>query len=574
VVILGAGINGAALARELVLNGVSVVLVDTSDMAFGTTAYSSRLIHGGLRYLEYGEFSLVRESLEERNRLLRLAPQFVRPLQLAIPVGKRSGGWLPSIRRFLGGQAPAAERGLWLVRAGLGFYDLYARDSHLPRHAAVRIGEAGAVPVDPQRYRWLCTYWDAQIPYPERFVAALIEDARVSADTSGAEFTLYTYHRVRAVRDRLEIHRVSDPSGQPVRTVQPAAIVNATGAWVDLTLEQLGVITRPLIGGTQGSHFLTFHRPLAEALGGQGLYAEAEDGRPVFLLPWDRGTLVGTTDIPFHGDPAAAVATEAELDYLVEVVRQLFPQLDLTRDDVHMHYAGVRPLPRTGGGTPASVTRRHWMEEHAGSGAPMYSIVGGKLTTCRSLAEQATATILRRLGRSPTANSRNRPIPGGESYPADQTELQTAWQRLESRFRLPHESIRSIWTLCGSRTERVLEALDELPSPCLPSPYLTGPYLTGPYLTGPYLTGTSLPKSFVRWVIRNEWVTTLDDLIERRLMLLYDPNVSPATLDELGELLVASNKLAGADAAHAVSATCRRLQDHFGKRLCDSTESV
>ena len=209
-----------------------------------------------------------------------------------------------------------------------------------------------------------------------------------------------------------------------MRSVQPAAIVNATGAWVDLTLAQLEVITRPLIGGTKGSHFLTFHPPLAEALGGQGVYAEAEDGRPVFVLPWDRGTLVGTTDIPFAGDPATAVATEAELDYLVGVVRQLFPQLDLTRADVHLHYAGVRPLPQTGGGTPASVTRRHWMEEHVGGSVPMYSIVGGKLTTCRSLAEESAATILQRLGRSPSANSRQRPIPGGESYPADETELQ------------------------------------------------------------------------------------------------------------------------------------------------------
>ena len=551
VVILGAGINGAALARELVLNGTSVVLVDAADLAFGTTAYSSRLIHGGLRYLEYGEFSLVRESLEERNRLLRLAPQFVRPLPLVIPVRKRTGGWLPSIHRFLGGQAPAAERGLWLVRAGLAFYDLYARDRHLPRHAATRVGAAGSVPVDPRRYRWLCTYWDAQILHPERFVAALVEDAQAFAVGHDTEFALFTYHRVRAVGDRLEICRIDRPgggqTGEPVRTVRPAAIVNATGAWVDRTLDQLGVITRPLIGGTKGTHFLTFHQPLAEALGGQGVYAEAEDGRPVFLAPWGRGALVGTTDIPFSGDPAAAVATDAELDYLVEVVHQLFPQLDLTRDDIHLHYAGVRPLPNTGGGTPASVTRRHWMEEHAGGTVPMYSIVGGKLTTCRSLAEQATATILRRLGRSPTANSRQRPIPGGESYPADPTELQTAWQQLTDRFQLPLECVRAVWTLCGSRTASVLETLDELPGACL--------------------AGTDLPRSFVRWVIRNEWTTTLDDLVERRLMLLYDPNLSQTTLDELAELLVESNKLSAADVGPAAAATRRRLREHFGKQL-------
>jgi glycerol-3-phosphate dehydrogenase len=243
------------------------------------------------------------------------------------------------------------------------------------------------------------------------------------------------------------------------------------------------------------------------------------------------------------------VATDAEVDYLVSVVRQLFPQIALTRADVHLHYAGVRPLPQTGGGTPASVTRRHWMEEHAGGSVPMYSIVGGKLTTCRSLAEQSAATILRRLGRSPSANSRQRPIPGGESYPADETELQAAWQRLAGRFQLPVGSVRSIWTLCGSRTESVLAGLDDPAGPCL--------------------ADTLLPRSFVRWVIRHEWVTTLDDLIERRLMLLYDPNVSGATLDELAGLLVASGGLAAADIPQAVSATCRRLRDHFGKPLRD-----
>ena len=547
VVILGAGINGAALARELVLNGVPVILVDTADLAFGTTAYSSRLIHGGLRYLEYGEFSLVRESLAERNRLLQLAPHFVRPLQLAIPVSKRTGGWLPSIRRFLGGRAPAAERGLWLVRAGLGFYDLYARDSRLPRHAALRLGTAGAVPVDPQRYRWLCTYWDAQILYPERFVVALVEDARALAEQQGTEFSLYTHHRARLVRDQLEIRRASGAVGEPVRSVPPAAIVNATGAWVDLTLAELDVITRPRIGGTKGSHFLTFHPQLAAALGGQGVYAEAEDGRPVFVLPWDRGTLVGTTDIPFTGDPADTVATDAELDYLVGVVRQLFPQIALTRADVHLHYAGVRPLPQTGGGTPASVTRRHWLESHAGGSVPLYSIIGGKLTTCRSLAEQSAATILQRLGRTPSANSRQRPLPGGAAYPADETELQATWRRLAGRCRMPVESVQAVWTLCGSRTESIL---GELPAPA-----------------GPCLAGTCLPLSYVRWVIRHEWAETLDDLVERRLMLLYDPGTSQATLEELAGLLAESGRLPADGIPEAVAATCRRLQEHFGKRL-------
>lgn len=564
VVILGAGINGAALARELVLNRVPVLLVDTADVAYGTTAYSSRLIHGGLRYLEYGEFSLVRESLQERNRLLRLAPQYVRPLRLAIPVSRRSGGWLPAIRRFLGGQSPAAaERGLWLIRAGLGFYDLYARDSSLPRHAAQRVGAAGAVPVDPRRYRWLCSYWDAQIAYPERFVVALTEDARALAGQLGVEFGLYTHHRVRLAGDHLELQRVGGASdGEVVGSTQPAAIVNATGAWVDLTLAQLDVKSRPLIGGTKGSHFLTFHRGLYEAMGGQGLYAEAEDGRPVFVLPLQRGTLVGTTDLPFRGDPGEAVAGDDELDYLVGVVRRLLPQIQLTRDDIHLHYAGVRPLPQTGGAVPASITRRHWMEEHASGAVPVYSIVGGKLTTCRSLAEQSAATILQRLGRSPEVNSRGRPIPGGEAYPADEAALQAEQRRLGDRFRLSAESIAAIWTLYGSRTESVLAGLE--------GPGSEGDKSSDVGLERPtYLAGTLLPKALVQWIIRHEWVATLDDLIERRLMLLYDPGLSQRTLQDLAGMLAEAGKLATADVSRQVAATCRRLLDHFGKRVLE-----
>lgn len=554
VVILGAGINGAALARELALNGVDVVLVDTADVACGTTAYSSRLIHGGLRYLEYGEFSLVRESLEERNRLLQLAPQYVRPLRLQIPISRRTGGWGPPIRRFLGGEARSAERGLWLVRAGLTFYDLYARDSRLPRHTAFRVGTQNAIPVDPRRYRWLCAYWDAQILYPERFVVALAEDARALAEARGTHFELLTYTQVHQRYGRLEARPTGRPDGDPTRVIDPAAIVNATGAWVDLTLEHLGVAAPPLIGGTKGSHFLTFHRPLVEALSGQGVYAEAPDGRPVFVLPWDQGALVGTTDIPFAGDPASVVATDAELDYLVAVVDELFPQVGLTRADIHLSYAGVRPLPRTGGGAPASVTRRHWMQEHPGGSVPLYSIVGGKLTTCRSLAEQSAETILRRLGRQPSANSRQRPIPGGEAYPGGDVELAAAWQELANRFQTSPAGIRAIWTLCGSRTARVLESLDERPGPCV--------------------ADTLLPRSLVQWIIQHEWVATLDDLVERRLMLLYDPELSRATLAELASLLRAAGKLEDADLGGAVAATERRLGEHFGKSLSETNAAA
>ncbi len=549
VVILGAGINGAALARELALNGVPVVVVDRADIASGTTAYSSRLIHGGLRYLEYGEFSLVRESVEERQRLLALAPQFVQPQEMIIPVGRRGGGWLEAPWRFLRGRSSAkpGERGLWLVRTGLWLYDRYADDRQLPNHSVMPVGAPKSVPVDPVRYRWLCAYWDAQIAYPERFVLALLEDARSLSAAKGIPFEVLTYHEARLAEGHVEIHPTGTAAGEPVRRVDPAAIVNASGAWVDRTLQHLNVDCRRLVGGTKGSHFLTHDPALAEALGGSALYAEAEDGRPIFAMPLGHAVLVGTTDIPFEGDLADVVASDEELDYLLDAVHRLFPHIRLTRDDIHLHYSGVRPLPFCDETVPGAITRRHWMEEHTDSDVPLYSIIGGKLTTCRSLADEAARTILSRLGKSPASNSRDRIIPGGESHPTNREELAAEWDRLARQSEVQRGSVEAIWSLYGSRCRDLLPTLSDTSNKCL--------------------AGTDLPIDLARWVIEHEWVDRLDDLVERRLMLLYHQNFSIACLKELAQLLADAGRVARGDADDLVAATIERLSCHFGMRL-------
>jgi glycerol-3-phosphate dehydrogenase len=499
--------------------------------------------------LEYGEFSLVRESLAERNRLLRLAPQFVRPLELVIPVSRRTGGWLPSVSRFLLKRSlgKTTERGLWLVRMGLWMYDRYARDPRLPRHSVAAVGQAGSPPVDPRRYRWLCSYWDAQIVYPERFVLALLEDARAVAESNGIDFEVFTYHEARWDGRRLEIRPVGAEQAEPVRVVEPAAVVNATGAWVDRTLQRLQVASPRLIGGTQGSHFLTFHPGLRQAMGDQGLYAEADDGRPVFVLPLADGVLVGTTDIPFDGDPTEAQASDEELDYLLDHVRRLMPHIPVTRDDIDLHYAGVRPLPFTGGALPSSITRRHWMQAHSDSSVPLYSIIGGKLTTCRSLAEEAADTILKRIDRERVAHSRERPIPGAESHPTDAHALDRQWADLARQFGLRKEAVQQVWSLVGSRSGSILaESAADL---------------------GVCLEGTTVPVSVARWMIRHEWVTTLDDVVERRLMLLYQPDLSKECLNQLAGLLAAAGKLPVSEVQRHAEATAQRLHRHFGKRL-------
>ncbi|MEX2138492.1 MAG: glycerol-3-phosphate dehydrogenase/oxidase [Pirellulales bacterium] len=552
VLILGAGINGAALARELVLNGVSVVVVDRQDLAAGTTAYSSRLIHGGLRYLEYGDFELVRESLAERTRWLRLAPHLVKPLRLFIPVESRWGGFGAALRNFLGvrqrpeQQPPHQKRGLWTIRAGLWLYDRYARDQTLTRYRVYRLPDPQLPFVNREKYHWACAYYDAQLRFPERFTLELLIDARQIARDAGIEFQLFTYHR--AVRSDERIKIVALDGRSTSLSFAPTAIINATGAWADLTLSELGVPSKKLLGGTKGSHFVTFHRELVELLDGNGVYAEAADGRPVFILPFGEAVLVGTTDEPFDGDPDTARATPAELRYLMAAVHEVFPQVTLEDTDIELVYSGVRPLPATGPATPAAITRRHWLEEHAGASVPCYSIIGGKLTTCRSLAESAAHTILARLGQPQGALSDERPLPGSQTEPADDERT------LAESCSVSIETIAAVRSLYGRRTKTVLSACLHGAEHVVFEPQKL-------------LDGTHYPIALARYMVEHEWVRRLEDFVERRLMLLYHRPLTRRCLEQLADVLVQSKVLQLDDVDREIGGILERLQDRFQKRV-------
>jgi glycerol-3-phosphate dehydrogenase len=551
VLILGAGINGAALARELVLNGVSVVVVDRQDLAAGTTAYSSRLIHGGLRYLEFGDFDLVRESLAERTRWLQLAPHLVRPLRLFIPVENRWGGFPAAVRNFLRMRPTrtptTSSRGLATIRAGLWLYDRYARDRSLPRRQAHRLPDPNVPGVNASKYRWACAYYDAQLRYPERFTLELLVDAQQVARDTGVDFELFTYHRVQRRAESVDITALD--GGQIALSIRPAAIVNATGAWVDHTLDELGVASEKLIGGTKGSHFVTFRRDLVDLLDGNGVYVEASDGRPVFILPFGDAVLVGTTDEQFSGDPDKARATQAELRYLIDAVHLVFPQVALSVVDIELVYSGVRPLPASGPKTPAAITRRHWLHEHMGCTPPFYSIVGGKLTTCRSLAESATQTILKRLGRAPTAFSSDRPLPGAAPH-ANSVERELS--------KLPQDCVAAIHTLYGDRARSVLaDALGD------EQVMHSGGGAIAPEL----LDGTRYPLAIARYMIEQEWVRRLDDFVERRLMLLYHRPLTRRCLEQLAGVLVAAGLLDRERCHEEIAATVERLRERFRKRV-------
>ncbi|MBC7835062.1 MAG: glycerol-3-phosphate dehydrogenase/oxidase [Phycisphaerales bacterium] len=414
IAILGAGINGAGIARDAAMRGLRTLLFDAADIASGASAHSTRLIHGGLRYLEHMELSLVRESLRERETLLRIAPHLVKPLPLLIPIYKHD------------------KRGPRMVRAGMIAYDLLSVGKSLPRHRMLSRDEtlAREPALDPAGLRGGALYYDCQVPFAERLVLENVVDAR----RHGA--VVRTYHRVESATPLVP---PSTDQGQPAAdcplwslrlrdTLTGAAasatarvLINATGAWVDLSLGTLAAAVpllapgRPLMGGTKGSHIVV--APF-EGAPETAIYAEAAgDNRPFFIIRWNGLVLIGTTDERFEGggDPREARAGDDEIDYLLASVNRVLPSAGLTREQVLFTFSGVRPLPASNDSETGAITRRHVIHEHRPeSGAPavsppLLSIVGRKLTTFRSLAEEVIdkvgALLERELPECATATS-------------------------------------------------------------------------------------------------------------------------------------------------------------------------
>ena len=562
VVVLGAGINGAALARELALSGVPVAVVDADDVACGATAWSTRLIHGGLRYLEYGEVGLVRESLAERDRLVRLAPHLVAPLPFYVPLRGRLGGLRAAAARLVGLEGlarrwrPARGRGTWTVGTGLALYDLLASDSRAPRHRTVRAGAAGLPRVDREAFTWGCIYSDAQLLYPERFTVELLVDARRAAAETGVACDVFTQRRAALLPDG--VLRLTGAVDQADVDLRPAALINATGAWVDRTLAAVfpwgtpDAAGRRLIGGTKGSHLLLRAPRLRTALAEHGVYAEADDGRPVFVLPFGADlVLVGTTDVPFTGDPATARADDTEIDYLLAATARLFPDVAPGPGDVQQHYCGVRPLPATGapGGTPAAVTRRHMLVRHPRAPLPAWSIVGGKLTTCRSLAESAAQEVLATLGRPVLGSSRERPLPGacaGESRAAAVRETESLVRRAGDWGVDPAAVANRMVAVFGRRAPAAAALIADRPG---------------------VIRGSVLPRAAVEFGVREEWARTLADVVERRLMLAFDTGLCRDTLVDVATVLAELGLVSHADVGGEAEACAGHLAARYGRRL-------
>jgi glycerol-3-phosphate dehydrogenase len=376
VIVIGAGINGAGIARDAAMRGLKVLLIEKGDPGMGTTVASTRLIHGGLRYLEHFEIGLVRESLREREILLRIAPHLVRPLAITIPIYKQN------------------KRGQLTIRAGMILYDLLSCGKSLPRHRMLsRTETLKQLPgLNPDGLLGSALYYDAQVEFPERLVMENVLSAR--------EFGAEVLTHARVTNLAVENGKVSGvefmtEDGRK-QFAEAQVVINAAGPWIDQVLERASVRSPKLIGGTKGSHIVVPEFPGAPA---NAIYVEARsDGRPIFIIPWNKLYLIGTTDVRFEGDPDEVRCEPWEIDYLLSETNLALPSAHLTRDSILNTYSGVRPLPVTRHKDEQNITRRHFIRQHPQL-PNLLSIVGGKLTTYRSLAEECVDLIFQKLGK-------------------------------------------------------------------------------------------------------------------------------------------------------------------------------
>lgn len=449
VVVIGGGINGLGVYRELALQGLRVLLVERNDFCSGCSSAPSRMIHGGLRYLENGEFDLVRESLAERDALLRNAPHMVRPLPTTIPITSLFSGLFNAATSFFGGSGKPSNRGALPIKAGLSLYDLVTRKRRiLPTH---KFRSARSTwkqwPNLTRKLLFSATYYDAWISHPERLGLELITDTEVMAPDSVA----VNYAELSLVDGA---YSVTDQETNKHYPVAARAVVNASGAWLDEVIAQLSPEqTKPeaLVSGTKGSHLILDNPALLQALDGHMMYFENTDGRVCIVFPYLGKILAGSTDI--RVDSAARTRCEPEeREYILASLRLIFPEVPVSKDNVVFSYSGIRPLPSSDQDFTGRISRGHFTYKIEGT-VPQFCMVGGKWTTFRAFAQQATDEVLAELGLTRKRHTLDLAIGGGVDFPAGEGALV---QALMTEFDVTAKRAAHLAGAYGTRASKVL----------------------------------------------------------------------------------------------------------------------
>jgi glycerol-3-phosphate dehydrogenase len=449
-VVIGGGMAGAGIARDAALRGYRTLLLERKDFAFGTTSRSSKLIHGGLRYLETFDVGLVRESLRERERLARLAPHLVRPLPFLVPVYRGD------------------KRGMCMIRIGMKLYDLLTPGKRTEHYRTISRRETLRLEhyLNPEELKGSGIYFDDLLLLPERLCLENV----LSAQRWGA--AVYNYAEVTAIKSRepraegrdlrgsgrewdIEVRGVRDGG---VAHVTGRVVVNATGPWADQVRRLAGVDGgRRCVRTTKGIHLLLPH------ITNHAVYISAKrDDRMFFVIPWQQFTLVGTTDTDFSGDLDRLAATREEVQYLMHETQRVFPTACMREEDILYTYAGVRPLNFEDGKSASAVSRAHKVIPE-GDGGTFLSITGTKLTCFRSLAEEAVDRVGRLLGRPEACRTHRLALDGSDGEETIEVRLWADVTDLAHRSGLTPAQVQNILNTYGRRYPAVLTVASRAP---------------------------------------------------------------------------------------------------------------
>lgn len=510
VLIIGGGINGAGIARDAAMRGLSVALVEMKDLAYGTSSRSSKLVHGGLRYLEQLEFSLVFESVSERRILLDIAPHLVQPLGFLFPVYKSSPRKLTTI-----------NAGMWLYE-GLSLF----RSPKRPRKLRVRDIVQEEPCLTTENLKGAPLYYDCST-----------DDARLTLenaiDAIERDATVVTWARaVSFLKDedgRISGAVIKDAFSGELREVKAGVVINATGPWTDRTRSMSSEQPNPLLRPTKGVHIVVDHEklPVQHAI----VCFHPTDERVLFAIPWGNQTYLGTTDTDFKGDPGNAIATRSDVDYLLSAAAAYFPACPLTHDDIIATWAGLRPLMSENDGASDGLSESSVSREHQIIVSPdgLITIAGGKLTTYRRMSAEVVDTaikFLRLTGNLKTdlkaAHTESTPLPGAVGWPEDDNLTTTIAKVVKtSGNHLTEESARHLVFTYGMRSLKLAKII-----------------AANPQLAEPIIPGRYEVMAQIDWAVTQEMCTTLTDMLIQRTQIFYrDTNQGLDAVDRVANRL-------------------------------------
>ncbi|NMC85395.1 MAG: glycerol-3-phosphate dehydrogenase/oxidase [Anaerolineaceae bacterium] len=539
VLVVGAGINGIGTFRDLALNGVNVLLIDRSDFCSGASTASSHMAHGGIRYLENGEFRLVREAVQERNRMIENAPHVVRPLPTVIPIFKFWSGLLNAPLKFLNWLDKPAERGAFVIKFGLIMYDSFThKQKTVPTHEFY--GRKRSLQMYPRlnpQIKYTALYYDGQILSPERYAMDLISDA----EAEGPHARALNY--VSLVGKEGENVVLKDEVTGETFTVQAKIIVNAAGPWIDSVNREMGIEER-YIGGTKGSHLVLDLPELRQAIGNKEFFFENKDGRIVLIFPfWDK-VIIGTSDLPIE-NPDEARCTPEEEQYFINLVSRVFPDIPVKPEHIVFRFTGVRPLEYSRAKTTGQISRDHSIKEDKLGNIPVLSLVGGKWTSFRAFSEQTTDVILKMLDKKRTRSTAALGVGGGKDFPRNDKERAEMVKYVCDKTGVKESVVQDLFVRYGTRSLLVAKEIARVGD-------------------SPLQSKANWQRGEVIYLVENEKPVHVEDVLLRRSTLAWLGEVTRPLVEEFAAIFAEVNGWSKATVQSEVERTIAHLKEYHG----------